>query len=263
MFFNMYETDTRHPALADVQVRRAIAHAINKQQLLDVAFGGRGVASNNMWDGGARFDYWSPPDVKSYPFDLDEANRILDAAGYADTDGDGMREMNDGSGQPLNFRFYFDAAQTSHLTYAEAISDWLAAIGIGTELEVLESLTLTETATSADFDIILYVYGFEWDPEWQLLSLTCLGIDWGINFPGYCNESFDEIYTAQHLALDREERREHVYQAQRIIHDDVPWIQLAYINSYEAYNKELFNLSITDSLWSGWGWYSMWGIEPQ
>ncbi|MBL7164605.1 MAG: ABC transporter substrate-binding protein [Anaerolineales bacterium] len=263
LFFNMWDGGITHPALTDLRVRQAIAHAIDKEQLLDVVFQGRGVASNSMWDGGARFDYWAPPDIKSYSFDLEEAKGILENAGYKDTDGDGIREMNDGSGQPLTFRFYFDAGQANHLPYAETIANWLSDIGIGTELEALESLTLTEAALAGDFDLILYLYGFEWDPEYQLLSLTCLGVDWGINFPGYCNADFDELYAAQHLAQERQERREYVYEAQRLVHNEVPWIQLVHINSYEAYNNQLFNFTITDSLWPGWGWYGVQGIEPQ
>ncbi len=263
MFFNMAEEGTRHPALADVAVRRAVAHAIDKDQLVEVVFEGRGVASNSMWDGGARFEWWAPPDVESYPFDLDEANRILDEAGYVDTDGDGVREMNDGSGEPLNFRFFFDAGQANHLPYAEAIATWLAEIGIAAKLESLESLTLTETALMRDFDMILYVYGYDWDPDYQLLALSCLGIELGANFPGYCNEAFDELYFAQRYTYVPEERREYVYELQRMVHDEVPWIQLVFINSYEAYNNELFDFGITDSQWQGWGWYGMQGIEAQ
>jgi len=262
LFFNMWDGGVTHPALTDVHVRQAIAHAIDKDHLLDVVLQGRGVASNSMWDGGKRFDYWAPPDIKSYAFDLKKAGAILDDAGYIDTDSDGIREMNDGSGQPLDFRFFFDAGHANHLPYAESIANWLGEIGIGVELEALESLTLTETALGMDFDLILYLYGFEYDPEYQMLSLSCLGVDWGINFPGYCSPDFDELYYAQHLARNREERREFVFEAQRLIHDEVPWIQLAHVDSYEAYDNRIFNFKITDFQWPGWGWYGIWGIEP-
>ena len=73
-------TDPNSP-LADIRVRRAIDHAIDKQELAD----GLGYGYSRPCDqvflresGG-----WSP-DVVGYPFDLDEAKRLLTEAGYPD-----------------------------------------------------------------------------------------------------------------------------------------------------------------------------------
>jgi peptide/nickel transport system substrate-binding protein len=261
--FNMDEEGLRHPAIGDVQVRQAVAHAINKQQIVDVVFGGNGIASDSMHDGGGRFEEWAPPDVQAYAFDLEEANRILDEAGYLDTDGDGVREMNDGSGTPLDFRFYHQAEKAWAAPQADMIADWIQAIGINPMVEAVESVTLRDAIfTTADYDMVLYFYGPLWDPDYNIFQLTCLGIDWLVNIARYCNPEFDELHYAQRAALDKDARRELIFEAQRVLHDDVSWIQLNYIYDFEAIRNDRFKLGITNAATQFWGWYAVWGIEP-
>ena len=91
-----------HPALADIEVRKAIAHAIDKKTLVARVLDGIGKpletispSANPEW----------VPELSAdevYDFDLDEAKQILEDAGYKDTDGDGVREMPNG-GEPLKF----------------------------------------------------------------------------------------------------------------------------------------------------------------
>jgi peptide/nickel transport system substrate-binding protein len=261
--FNMDEEGLRHPAIGDLRVRQAIAHAIDKQQIVDIVFGGNGIASNSIHDGGGRFEEWAPPDVKSYAFDLDEANRILDEAGYLDTDSDGTREMNDDSGESLIFRLQFQADKAWSQPQAEMIADWLGAIGISAEVEAVESVTLRDAIfSSKDFDMVIYFYGPLWDPDYNLFELTCLGVDWEVNIARYCNPEYDELYYAQRAALDKETRRDLIFEAQRIIHDDVAWIQLNFIYDFEAIRNDRFSLGITNAAAQFWGWYSIWGVEP-
>lgn len=262
LFLNMMEDSGRHSALADLEVRKAIAHAINKQQLVDVVFEGRAYAADNLFDGGGRFEMWSAPDVEAYAFDLDTANRILDAAGYLDTDGDGVREMNDGSGLPLEISLIYDINISSHLGMSEMIADWIRELDIEVSLEGLDKATQHSVMWEYDYDVSLYKYAHTWDPEYVLFTFTCAGIDWFINFPGYCDEDYENAYYAQHIAWDQTERREAVFEVQRILHEDIPYIQLLFPIAYEAYRNDRFTFNITDSNWHSWGWYGIYGVEP-
>ena len=89
-----------HPALKDKRVRQAIAHAIDKQALVDRVLGGYGTAATGVIPALYQNLTFQPADGEALNFDLAEANRLLDEAGYKDSDGDKVREMPDGS-RPL------------------------------------------------------------------------------------------------------------------------------------------------------------------
>jgi len=81
----------RDPRLADVKLRRAIAHAIDKETIVNLLMLGWAAPADTYVHPG--YVAWCNYDVPKYEFDLDKANAILDAAGYIDVDGDGIREV--------------------------------------------------------------------------------------------------------------------------------------------------------------------------
>ena len=92
-----------HPALLDVEVRRAIAHAIDRPAVIeDLYFG---LASPLETISPSADPKWMPeiPEGDRFDYDPALANQILDDAGYLDSDGDGVREMPDGT-NPLVIR---------------------------------------------------------------------------------------------------------------------------------------------------------------
>ncbi|NHJ13478.1 MAG: ABC transporter substrate-binding protein [Candidatus Thorarchaeota archaeon] len=80
------------PGLDDVNVRRAIAYAINRQTLINIGRLGFGTATNSSIPAEYFPSFYSPEGV-FYEYDVDTANDILDAAGYVDVDNDGIREF--------------------------------------------------------------------------------------------------------------------------------------------------------------------------
>ena len=89
-----------HPALLDLKVRQAMAHAIDRDTLVDRVLAGVGKPAHTIIP--SPDSAWVPElsEDQIYEFDLDKARQILDDAGYVDTDDDGVREMPDG-GRPL------------------------------------------------------------------------------------------------------------------------------------------------------------------
>ena len=95
-----------HPALLDLDVRHAIAMAIDRQTAVRPGRSSASATPGTTMSPSAD-PTWQPEEVPAdiaLDFDPDAANALLDEAGYVDTDGDGVREMPDGS-RDLTFRY--------------------------------------------------------------------------------------------------------------------------------------------------------------
>ena len=88
--FNM----KREP-MNNLTFRKAVSHLIDKDQIVDVYMGGFGQAGSAAVP--PFFGEWYNPAVTKYAFDVAVANDLLDDAGYIDSNGDGWRDMPDGS----------------------------------------------------------------------------------------------------------------------------------------------------------------------
>ena len=99
---------TGHPALRDRNVRLALAHATDKQKIIDIALLGLGTPGLTLIPDS--LGMWYNNTLPDHAYDVAKANQILDDAGYRDGDGDGVREMPDGS-QPLTLRVYYPERQ--------------------------------------------------------------------------------------------------------------------------------------------------------
>lgn len=248
LIINSHEAGTQPASLNDPQVRLAIAHAIDKQQIVNVAFLGyaepaTGIIPRSMGD-------WYNSDLVDVPYDLDEGNRILDEAGYLDGDGDGVRE--DAEGNPLEYRLYAedDATETRIL---EIISDGLAQIGISAPPTPMDEDSLIALYPDFDFDMILWGWGLDPDPDFAMLIFTCdQREEGGWNDSGYCDEEFDQMYHQQAVTVDREERRQIIWEMQQKLFDDRAYIVLDYEEWVQAYRSDRFTgfgLETGDILW--------------
>ena len=76
---------TGHPALRDKQVRLAMAHATDKQKIIDIVLLGLGEPGIALIPSG--LGDWFNSSIRDYEYDVEKANQILDAAGYLDAEG--------------------------------------------------------------------------------------------------------------------------------------------------------------------------------
>ncbi|MEX0754685.1 MAG: ABC transporter substrate-binding protein [Actinomycetota bacterium] len=236
--FNVYEGDkdsTGHPALLDVDVRRAIAHAIDKQKLIDVALGGYGTPGSTVIMPAFAQWHYEPTAEETIPFDLTEANAILDEAGYMDGDGDGVRETPDG--QPLELRLLSDGSDSASAKMVPFMKGWLEQIGIDTKTSAVTSSAILDRYYDLDFDMYIYGWSAGPDPDFMLSTFTtdqCLV--WSDTC--YSNEEYDDLYEQQRRSYDPQERAQLVDDLQRHLYENVPEMVLYYDNDLEAYRSD-------------------------
>ena len=236
---------TGHPALQDRTVRLALAHATDKQNIIDVAM--LGLAQPGLTLVAAGQAYWYNDKLQDYAFDITKANQILDEAGYKDSDGDGVREMPDGS-RPLTFRLQWPNDIPEAPRIAELLGQSWGQIGITVEPQAIDPDALT-AACCPVFDFDMMIWGWSWgpDPNDPLGVMRTDQIPSGSSETGYANPDYDALYNQQAVELDREKRREIVFQMQEIVFNDVVYIIPYYQQAVQAYRTDRFTGWITDA----------------
>jgi len=234
---------TGHPALLDRNVRLALAHATDKQKIIDIIYLGNASPGLTLIPDG--LGVWYNSSLADYEFDLAKAAQILDDNGYVDADGDGIRDMPDGS-RSLTFRVNWPSDSVDGPRLAELLSEMWGALGIKTELQSMDPDALTAVCCPAfDFDVMLWGWGSDPDPNLLLSVMTSAEITTGSSETGYSNTEYDELYAQQAVEPDFEKRKELVWKMQEMVHDDVVYIIPYYDPNIQAYRSDRFTGWIT------------------
>jgi peptide/nickel transport system substrate-binding protein len=229
---------TGHPALQDKNVRLAMAHAVNKQRLIDEVTFGLADPGLTLIPRGLGAFYNSS--IKDYDYDVVKANQILDKAGYLDTDGDGIREMP-GGGSPLQFRLQWPDSSPYYAAEAELLKVMWSQIGIDTTLLELTADDLTAVCCPTfDYDLILWEWGSDPDPNFLLSVMLTSEIPSGYNETGYSNPEYDRLFEKQAVEMDKESRLRLIWQMQDMVHKDVVYIIPFYSKTVQAYRSDTF-----------------------
>jgi len=230
---------TGHPALRDEQVRLAIAHAINKQAILDRVLLGKGVKGDSfimpVYGKYYRQFNGTPDEIR---YDPQEAERILDEAGYIDTDGDGVREMPNG-GEPLKMQVTAIGAAGSRQGAAELIAGYLNDVGFDVGFKVVSAAQGTTLWSNQDFDMYIWGWGGDPDPDFILSTFTsdqCLWWSDGC----YKDPVYDKMYEQQHFEIDEAKRIELVKQMEKYIYEHNPELALFYESDLQAWRTDTF-----------------------
>jgi peptide/nickel transport system substrate-binding protein len=230
---------TRNPVLEDPQVRLAIAHAINKQDLVDIALQGLGQPGDTIIAPAMGGGFWHNPNITDAPFDLEKANQILEEAGYV-KGADGVRAKGDAR---LDLRLQYPADSITAPRVADLLTGWFKEAGIKTKPEAVDPDSLTAACCPVgDYDLILWGWGgADADPDFNLsIMLSTQFAEGGWNDSGYSNPKYDELYAKQQQTLDDKERQKIVWEMQEIIFNDRPYIVYWYPDSLQAYRSDRF-----------------------
>lgn len=236
LIINSHENGTQPASLWDPAVRLAIAYGLDKQQIVNVAYLGYAdtlgpVVPASMGD-------WHNSDIVDIPFDPVEGNKVLDDAGYVDSDGDGIREYSDGS--PLEYRFYGTDDSTA-ARIMEIIADGLEQVGISAPPTLMDEDSLIALYPAFDFDLVYWGWGLDPDPDFAMLIFTCdQREEGGWSDSGYCDEEFEEMYVEQGITVDHEARRALIWKMQEKLFNDRPYILLTNAKNIQAYRSDLF-----------------------
>jgi peptide/nickel transport system substrate-binding protein len=232
-----------HPALLDTAVRHAIFHAVNREGLFERVNLGLGAVGTTM---SPSADTTWIPDLgdENFTYDPDLANEMLDEAGYADTDGDGVREMPDGS-QPLEMRYIELTGGDTYGEIAQFMPAFMEEIGIRLVVEPMDDSQAYEALAFGTYDMFVWGWTPFVDPDPMLSYFTCDQLTTDPEVPGYndanwCSEEYEALYEQQKVELDPERRREIVGEMLRLFNREATYLVLTLDADLQAYRTDRF-----------------------
>jgi peptide/nickel transport system substrate-binding protein len=228
--------NTLRAPLDKVEVRQALAYAIDRQQILDQVYFGQGKVATTAINSAIGWAY--DPNTAKYPLDPAKANALLDGAGLK-KDASGMR-----------FKLNFVHA-TSFAKVGELMKPNLAAVGIDLQLTPLEVNAANDrTFVAKDFDIGSASYCNGPDPEIgvrrQFVSSN-IGPILFSNGASYKNPRVDQLFDQAAAAADKAERAKAYFEIQDILAKDIPNWGLVETEGYRIWSAKFHGLYY----WSG------------
>lgn len=206
-------------------LRHAVIKALDRDTMCSVTVGGLYTSGFSVLPSNLDFGYsnLTNPD----PYDPDEAMRIMDEAGIVDTDGDGIREMPDGTKVMLKYVTYPNRCLD---TFAEAIQQQLTEVGIGVDLIISDGAGQWDSYQSGDFDMN--------SSNWTTVGtgdpteyMNAWWADCEADYCGYSNAEYNELFAKLQGTFDDAARKEIIERLQQILIDDAAAFPLGYYNS--------------------------------
>ncbi|MDX2114666.1 MAG: ABC transporter substrate-binding protein [Planctomycetota bacterium] len=225
--WNTGERRGRASPFADVRVRRAMTHLLDRERMNRDFY--RGLASVST---GPFPPTQADPDLKPIPFDLQRAAALLDECGWSDRNADGVRE--DAQGSPFEFEFAYTPGGVMGEPLALYLKDQAAKVGIRVTPRAVDFTTLTQMRRSRDFDA--FYLQLSWSgPESDPFSYFHQSqADAGENWTGWRSPETSALIDRARSTIDPAARAPLWREVHRAIAEqqpftfllDVPWLRL-------------------------------------
>ena len=206
----------RDPILSKVEVRRAIAHAIDRQKITNDLLRGHGVPADTMFAQG----HWARAEnLPTYAYDPTRAKQLLDQAGYKDPDGDGPRPR---------FTLLFKTSTDSEANLrAQMIQQMLKQVGIDMSIQSSEFGTFLDDIIKGKFQMYSLSRNGIQDPDFYYVIFHSKSFPPdGQNRGYYSNPKVDQLILEGRSTFDRNKRKQIYGEIQRIVQEDLPYISL-------------------------------------
>jgi len=276
---------TGNVILQDPKVRKAIAMTLDKNTIKNSIMGGLATIADSVVQPG----YWHNADLTNLAFDPATAKSDLNAAGYIDTDSDGILEVtstawvaanNSGLnynvpiGTHLSFRIHAPTNEPSYMSLAENWVAWARQAGIDFQYRALSESVMTNADWfKSDYDIWVWHWGWSPEPIGAILEVwttpeirdggnncqTPMGPWWygpdnaTASPTGKPYSAFDQNWSTAMTIVDKAERKVYVDELQKQLFDSFTEIPPFYDLGLYGYTDERF---------IGWGdWVAHKGLN--
>jgi len=224
-----------HRELLNLKVKAAMAHAIDRKQIVRVVFLGYARPASSIVP--AATGAWANPAVKPESFNLALANKLLDQAGFK-KGSDGIRVAG---GHKMAYDVITPTDVPSTNRTFQILQPDFKKIGIQLRQRSLDSTAAFDAITTPDnrylkFDLALWDWVGLIDPDFMLSVVTCAQYG-GWSDSGFCDKGYDAMYSQQQLTPNQAKRKALVWKMQRYLQAKRPYIWLAAQDAVWAVSK--------------------------
>jgi len=212
-----------NPILADVRVRQAINYAIDKQKILDIAYGG-GEPINTFMDKGNAFYN----DVEFYTYNPDKARELLKEAGV---------------GSDVEFELFLPQNYALHVTAGEMYQEMLSDVGLNVKIQLVDwSTWLSDVYRGHQFDFTVIGHTGKLDPDGTLRGYG------GGKYVSWHNDRTAELLKDAAVTIGYEERKALYDEALEIMAKEAPFVYLGSSYRLTGIRKNIEGFVITPKL---------------
>ena len=208
----------------DVRVRRAMAHLTPVDEIVEVLLRGQGSRQvSNMSNLKKNYN----DTLKLIELDLEKAKKLLDEAGWIDSDNDNIRDkIVNGEKLQLSFELsYMSSASSKEMALMVKESMWRA--GVNAIPSPMDFTLFYKNAYEHDFDMMVGGWGGSaaYSNPYQLWH-TSSWANKGSNFTGFGDAESDSLIYAANTSIDPEKHRNAMWALQAKIYNDQPYVFL-------------------------------------
>lgn len=217
--------NTKRPQFRDKRVRRAIAHLIDRDDMIESIFEGMAIKTNGPIN--PTKSYYNK-DLKDIEYDIEKAKELLEAAGWKDMDGDNIRDkMIDGKKESMVIEYKYNQGHLVRKNIGQLLKDEASRVGIEVKLTPIDFPVLLDDADQRNFDMVALAWvktpGLE---DMKQIWHTDGDKEGGSNRVGFGTPESDALIDQIRVTLDPEERKKLYMRIQEIIYEEQPYIFL-------------------------------------
>ena len=228
----------------DIAVRQAMSLAVDRQDLVDTVFLGAATVGSAGWIHPDQPTFNAEVETTT---DLEQANTLLEDAGYTDSDGDGIREAD---GAPMSYELLTPSGDSLRLRTAELVAAMLADVGIQANVSSVEQATWEEAvwpgfdvANGRNYDLAMWGWSapIQADAS-RVASLVHSEIEIGsLNLTAFADPEMDEVAQALTVEGDDATRTELIGELQSLFAERLPFVTLLYPDGAYAYDAAVYD----------------------
>lgn len=225
----------------DRRVRWALSHAIPVREIIDEVWKGLALRTTGPFLPGSSA---ADPTIQPVRFDLARSRDLLDAAGWVDTDDDGVRDkMIDGQKYDASFTLMIYSGAPQYLTLAKIVKENCISVGVEVNIEPAKWPLMLQSLRTRSFDAAMLGWALPWkgDPKQVWHSSQADEPD-SSNAISYRNPEVDKLIERLHVTLDEQEQIRLYHKIHRLIYEDQPYIFLFQDKATAGYDARIKNV---------------------